>query len=328
MLAGAAVVIMGAGIATKIPGVLECLSRGMRARYELSVTGAVAGEVTELEFDPAVYAPEVPVELPRPQFLSIISSNVLATTMVRRSNGPVDGFVVESPTAGGHNAPPRGKMQLDDAGQPVYGEKDSVDLDRIRELGLPFWLAGGFASRERLEDALRSGAAGIQVGTAFALCEESGLDERYRRELIARALEGTATVFTDPNASPTGFPFKVAQLAGTLSDAETYAARKRVCDLGFLREAYRREDGTLGFRCPAEPESAWLKKGGDPAGTEGRRCLCNALVANIGHGQVRRDGSVEKALVTAGDGLTDIARFVPPGQTTYTAKDVLDALLG
>lgn len=328
MLAGAAVVIMGAGIATKIPGVLDCLSRGTRARYELSVTGAIEGNVTELSFDPALYAPDAPATLDRPQFLSIISSNVLATTMVRRSNGRVDGFIIESPTAGGHNAPPRGKLQLDDAGQPVYGDKDSVDLDRIRDLGLPFWLAGGFASHDRLEEALRCGASGIQVGTAFALCEESGLEERYRTTLIAQSLEGKASVFTDPQASPTGFPFKVAQLDNTLSDAATYAARTRVCDLGFLREAYRRDDGRIGFRCPAEPESAWVRKGGDPAATEGRRCLCNALLANIGHPQVRRDGTVEQALVTAGDGLNDVARFVRPGRTTYSARDVIDELLG
>lgn len=328
MLAGAAVVIMGAGIATKIPGVLDALSRGNRARYELSVTGANEGEITELSFDPAAYAPEAPETLERPQFLSIVSSNVLATTMVRRSNGRVDGFVIESPTAGGHNAPPRGKLQLDEAGQPVYGEKDSVDLARIRELGLPFWLAGGFASRERLREALECGAAGIQVGTAFALCEESGLDREYRTALVEKSLDGTASVFTDPNASPTGFPFKVAQLENTLSDADIYAARSRVCDLGFLREAYRRDDGTLGFRCPAEPEAAWIRKGGDVDATQGRRCLCNALLANIGHPQVRREGRVEQALVTAGDGLNDVARFVRNGSGTYTAKDVIDELLG
>ncbi|MEZ6080571.1 MAG: hypothetical protein R3C56_34330 [Pirellulaceae bacterium] len=46
------------------------------------------------------------------------------------------------PTAGGHNAPPRGKLPLNERGEPVYGPRDAVDMAAIAELGLPFWLAG------------------------------------------------------------------------------------------------------------------------------------------------------------------------------------------
>jgi hypothetical protein len=52
--------------------------------------------------------------------------------------------------AGGHNAPPRGVMQLDEAGQPVYGPKDEVDLQQLAQLGKPFWCAQTrFASHQR-----------------------------------------------------------------------------------------------------------------------------------------------------------------------------------
>jgi nitronate monooxygenase len=327
MLAGAAFVLMGAGIPTKIPGVLDRLARHEKATYDLTVTGAKEGEPTTLSFDPRDY---VDIDLPplqRPLFLSIISSNVLATTMLRRSNGSVDGFIVESPIAGGHNAPPRGKLTLDSEGQPVYGEKDSVDLGRIRELGKPFWIAGGTASSARLHEALELGAAGVQVGTAFAFCEESGLSANYRRELLRRSADGTARIQTDPLASPTGFPFKVAELDHSLSSLDAYAARERVCDLGFLREAYRKVDGTVGFRCPAEPFEQYVRKGGELDETAGRKCLCNALLANIGLGQLRH-GSPELPLVTAGDDLRTIARFIPPGQTSYSAQDVIEQILG
>ncbi len=71
----------------------------------------------------------------------------------------------------------------------------------------------------------QAGAAGVQVGTAFAFCEESGLRADYRRALMRAAVDaGAAEVFTDPLASPTGFPFKVAQLAGTMSDPAVYAS--------------------------------------------------------------------------------------------------------
>jgi len=59
------------------------------------------------------------------------------------------------------------------------------------------------------------------------------------------------------------------------------AARPRICDLGFLREMYRGEDGRIAYRCPAEPRSTYLAKGGKAEDAEGRICLCNALMATL-----------------------------------------------
>jgi nitronate monooxygenase len=50
-------------------------------------------------------------------------------------------------------------------------------------------------------------------------------------------------------------------------------------------------------------------------------------MANIGHPQVRADGRVEPPLLTSGDDLISIGRFLA-GRTGYTADDVLDYLLG
>ena len=100
----------------------------------------------------------------------------------------VDGFVVEAPSAGGHIAPPRGRLLLDEEGEPIYGEKDVVDLDAVKTLGLPFWLAGGYDSPEKLRQALDAGAAGIQVGTAFAYCAESGMEETLKGRIVEKAL--------------------------------------------------------------------------------------------------------------------------------------------
>jgi nitronate monooxygenase len=174
---------------------------------------------------------------------------------------------------------------------------------------------------------MASGAAGIQVGTAFALCADSGLRPDYRRALLDRVAVQSTDVLTDPVASPTGFPFKVAALEGTLSDTEIYRARPRVCDLGYLREAYRTPDGEVGFRCPAEPVSVYVSKGGAEADTQGRKCICNALIANIGMAQRRGRTYVEPGLVTVGDDVNKVGRFLPPGQSDYTAADVIHALL-
>jgi nitronate monooxygenase len=327
MLAGVSYVLMGAGIPLHIPGVLDAYAAQHPAEYKLAVTGAAADFETKMSFDPAEYAEGPLPTLTRPQFLAVVSSNTLAATMLRRASGTVNGFVIENPTAGGHNAPPRGKLQLSETGEPVYGERDRVDFAAMRALGVPFWLAGGYGSRDKLREALNEGAAGVQVGTGFALSEESGLRDDLKKKLLAQAAAGRNAVFSDPLASPTGFPFKVAQLDGTSSDRGVYEARQRVCDLGYLREPYVTPEGAIGYRCAAEPVSNYVAKGGAAEETVGRKCLCNALLANVGYAQIRSGGAVEPALVTAGDDLNSAAQFLAPGASSYSASDVISTLL-
>ena len=327
MLAGVGYVLMGAGIPLHIPGVIDNLAAGKAAEYRLAVTGAAAEQDTMMRFDPAEYAEGPLPILERPRFLAIVSSNTLATTMLRRATGRVDGFVIESPTAGGHNAPPRGKLQLNEAGEPIYGERDKVNLAEMRELGVPFWLAGGYGNADKVKEALEQGAAGVQVGTAFAFSEESGMRPDLKRTLLAQATAGTGKVFTDPLASPTGFPFKVAQLAGSYSDEGVAQARTRVCDLGYLREPYAIDAEKIGYRCSAEPVATYMAKGGKLEDTVGRKCLCNALMANIGHAQTRKDGSAEPPLVTIGDDLNTAAQFLTAERESYSAADVVKELL-
>jgi nitronate monooxygenase len=327
MLAGVGYVLMGAGIPLHIPGVLDAFAAQHPSEYKLSVTGAAAGQDTQMHFDPADYAEGPLPILHRPKFLAIVSSNTLATTMLRRASGRVDGLVLETPAAGGHNAPPRGKLQLNQAGEPIYGERDRVNIAELRALGVPFWMAGSYGSAEKVREALDDGAAGVQVGTAFAFTEESGLREDLKLKLLLQAVAGTGQVFTDPLASPTGFPFKVALLQGSYSDPEVAEARKRVCDLGYLREPYAAPDGAIGYRCAAEPVANYVAKGGKVEDTVGRKCLCNALMSNIGLAQIRKAEPVEPPLVTVGDDLNSIAQFVAPGQTSYTTETVLESLL-
>jgi nitronate monooxygenase len=328
MLAGVTAVLMGAGIPIRVPGILDALALHGPAEYPLSITGSVTGEDTMMRFSPADYLEGTPLPLTRPGFYPIIASNTLAITLQRKANGRVDGFIIEGPTAGGHNAPPRGKPALSAAGEPVYGERDVVDLAKMREMGLPFWLAGGRGTAEGLRDALANGAAGIQVGTAFAYCEESGLDSATKARVLKLAASGGARVFTDPIASPTGFPFKVVLLEGTLSSEAAYLARTRICDLGYLREPYRKDDGSTGYRCASEPVAIYIAKGGAEESAQGRKCLCNALMADIGIGQTRAGGIGEKTLVTSGDDVADTARFLAPGASSYRAADVVARLLG
>ena len=327
MLAGVDCILMGAGIPREIPGVLDAFAEGRGASLRL-FDGPTGDEPAPmLRFDPEGVGYGA-AQLSRPAFLPIVSADSLAAMLLRRSNGSVEGFIVEGPLAGGHNAPPRGRTVLDETGQPVYGERDQADSARMAELGLPFWLAGATGSPESLAAARAAGATGIQLGTLFAFSRESGMDPELRVKIIHDAREGGAEVRTDPRASSTGYPFKVVQVGGSVSVPEVYEARPRVCDNGYLREAVSTAGGSITYRCAAEPVPAYLAKGGSEEDAAGRRCLCNGLLATCGHPQVQKDGTVEPPIVTSGDDLGRLVGLLPAGRDDYGADDVIRYLTG
>lgn len=326
MLAGVDFVLMGAGIPREIPGALDRLSQHEPASLRFDVQGSGEGDDPTLRFAPREIFEEALPDIGRPAFLPIVASNSLATMLARKANGRVDGFVVEGPTAGGHNAPPRGERQSNERGEPLYGERDRVDLKKIADLGLPFWVAGGTGRPGQIDAARREGASGIQVGTLFAYCRESGLVDGLKRAVLELCRNGGVDVRTADRASPTGFPFKTVELPGSLADPAAYEARRRVCDLGYLRIPFKRNDGRTGYRCPAEPVPTFVAKGGTEEETAGRRCLCNALMANVGFAQPRGEGNAEGPLLTSGEDLKHLGEFLN-GRESYSAKDVIDYLL-
>ena len=331
MLAGVDYVLMGAGIPRAIPGVLDQFARGEAAQLKIDVTAAAGTTPATTEalssFDPQAFFNGPLPTLKRPSFLAIVSSATLAMTLARKSSGQVDGFVVETEAAGGHNAPPRGPLQLTSAGEPLYGERDLPDVAKIRALGLPFWIAGAHATPEKLTEAQQLGAVGVQIGTAFAFCEESGMEPQLKQEVGVLIRSGLTRIFTDPFASPTGFPFKVLQHPHTLAEATCYDERPRICDLGYLREVYTKPDGGIDYRCGGEPVGNYVRKGGTEEAAAGRKCLCNCLLATVGLGQTYKN-HVEPPMITAGHDVVQLARFFPKEGSSYHAADVIRLTLG
>jgi len=327
MLAEVDYVLMGAGIPNHIPAVLDALAAGEPVSLKVDVAGAVEGDPHTISFDPREFWQGPPPVLKRPHFMPIVSSATLALNLTRKAQGKITGFIVEGSTAGGHNAPPRGQMQLNERGEPIYGPRDLPDMERFRQLGYPFWLAGSYWGPGKFEEALAMGATGIQVGTPFAFCEESGVDPELKQEVLRQVCDGKIDVVTDPLASPTGFPFKIVSLEGTVSSDEVVEKRARVCDVGLLRQAYLKPDGTVGYRCASEAINDYVRKGGKVEDTEGRKCICNGLLSTVGLGQTDRSGNVEPPLVTAGDSLAYLKNFLTPGSLSYTAEDVIRILI-
>jgi hypothetical protein len=73
---------------------------------------------------------------------------------------------------------------------------------------------------------------------------------------------------------------------------------------------------------------SYLKKGGDATDTDGRACLCNALLANVGLAQTRHDGGyTEEPLVTLGSGLDGISAMLRRHPAGWSAAEVVTWLL-
>lgn len=326
MLAGVDAVTMGAGIGDQVPDVLDAYARGEAAEYRVTVTNCPTGRIT-MRFDPAEFFAQPLPKLQRPAFIPIISSDCLASIMIRQMKkknmvDAIQGFVVEGPAAGGHNAPPRKDLGFNEFGEPVYGKEDQPDFEKLKALGVPFWLGGGYASPEGLAQALSLGATGIQVGSIFALCKESGMDPVLRQEIIRRWHEGTLEILQDPHASPTGFPFRVAQLPGTLSDDKVFRKRHPACSLRALHMPHQMPDGSIEGRCPAEGRENFERHGGDGKDTVGRRCICHGLLSTARFGD---EG--EPQIVTFGGNASFLKALTSKKKMTYTVAEVAAYLL-
>ena len=336
MLADVDGVIVGAGNPDGLPAVCSRLAKHEAVSIDLSVLYREAGEAFSVPFDPKRVADGKPAQSPlrRPAFLAIVSLENLVKALAQSQSGAPDGFIIEHHTAGGHNAGPQGPLKKDGLGQPIYGAQDEPDLQAIRSVGLPFWLAGGYGSQEKLQQALAAGATGVQVGSVFALAQESGMKSTYRTAILDELKKGTddASLVQTTLFSPTGFPFKVVQLDNTLANEAVYADRRRLCDLGLLQQrglSKPAADGTrrLFQRCPAAPVEDFVGKRGLPINTEDRRCLCNGLLACVGLGQIATQGE-EPAIVTLGNHLDGIRRLSRQGQSPYWVRDVVTDILG
>lgn len=325
ILAGVDFILMGAGIPVSIPSIIDNLVRCNAVDLKLSVEDNVEHQSFLHKFDPKEFFTGKLPELKRPKFLAIISSDIIAKTLVKKASGFVDGFIVEGHTAGGHNAPPRRTDNPQSSSIQQFSQKDIPNISKIAELKRPFWLAGGYAAPEKLREALALSGSGVQVGTAFALCHESAIMTELKQNIIKKCIDGSLEVYTDFKVSPTGYPFKLIRLKNTITDPDKSSTRKRICDLGYLRRLYCKGDSDIGYRCPAEPIESFIRKGGTLEETVGKQCLCNGLMATVGLGQIR-DYGVEPPILTSGEDFSVVANIVRSLGSDYLAKDVIDYL--
>jgi nitronate monooxygenase len=111
-----------------------------------------------------------------------------ATTVVEAAMleaAGVDAIVAQGAEAGAHRGTFAGRFE--DSLVPT------VELVRgiVRQTALPVVAAGGIMDGRDIAAALASGAAAVQLGTAFLACPESGASEAYKRAILTAGRDTT-----------------------------------------------------------------------------------------------------------------------------------------
>ncbi len=317
MLGGVDALLCGAGVPMELPDIVTNLRAGNAVEYE-ALTGTGTHVLLEAPGDEGA---ALLARHPAPHMIPILSNFAFPKRILDIWNRDMEGarpfaFVLENHRAGGHNAPPRNRVS--------FGDPDEIDayFDKVLAMGVPVYVAGALDEGGSRNDYLRwlaRGAYGVQIGSRFALCRESGMRDDLKQQVVDRNHTKETTVLTDNVLSPTGYPFKVVPLEGTLADPTVYEARKRICNRAYLVTSTwdTRPDGTRRERyiCPAMPEKQYRTLGGDVADLTGRVCLCNALLSTAG---LYTD--VEPPIITLGESGTHADKML-------SAREIVEDIL-
>lgn len=319
LIANVDIVVMGAGIPTEIPRILNSLASVKPTEFRIFAHHSSQQKSFDVNFDPRPYVP-AGKELIRPEFGAIVTLDPIVRRLCASDTTRPDFFIVEHHRAGGHNAPPR---------DTDYGLRDEPDNRKIieccKKYNLPVWRAGGCSNPEALKEAQCCGYTGVQVGTAFALADESGIDEEYKGTLRRDIIDGNIDIVTDGRVSSSGFPFKIAQGPGIVPESWVQENRVRRCEHSLLASLTKRSDGKIVLICEGGPIDAYKKNGGEEVNTVGRSCLCSRLLRTAGF---KIPG--EFPIITFGDDLSAIKYLAEKHRPdlNYSAKDVIEYILG
>ncbi len=203
---------------------------------------------------------------------AIISSEKLAAIVCRVPG--IAGVVVESGEAGGHLGPKDPNISIWDLFPPVY--------NRLRQGGFrgPIVAAGGIRYGWDVRRLLAMGADGVQLGTLFAMTEESSASPAMKE--VWRRSRGSKVT----QVSPVGMPSR-AVVEQSLAALPRLPDSERAC-IDCLKVCAHRADRAQ------------------------KHCIFRSLV-NAAAGRIRVDenGEVANALVFTGSRIGEIDDIVP-----------------
>jgi len=110
----------------------------------------------------------------------IATATNLKETLAAKALG-IDAVVAQGIEAGGHRG------MFDPAASDDQLSTMALTQLMVAEAGLPVISAGGLMDGRGIAGAMRLGAIGAQLGTAFVLCDESAADAAYRAAMVSEA---------------------------------------------------------------------------------------------------------------------------------------------
>jgi nitronate monooxygenase len=117
--------------------------------------------------------------------MRVLGSATTVAEARRLEEGGVDAVIAQGSEAGGH----RGSFLVDGDDGPV-GTLALVP-QVVDAVGVPVIAAGGIADARQVAAVLALGAGAAQIGTAFLVCPESGIQDLYREALRDAQAEAT-----------------------------------------------------------------------------------------------------------------------------------------
>ncbi len=245
--------------------------------------------------------PELAADYPQVALIPIVSEARAIGLVLRkwqRKGRLPDAIVVEHPRyAGGH----LGATRLDEVNDARFDFAAVLAAagQLFEELGIapiPIIVAGGINSPERVREALALGAAGVQVGTPFAVCEEGDAHPNFKRVLAGARPDDIVTFM-----SVAGLPARAVRTP--------WLARYLQKEADLRRRARKRRECTLAFDCLAH---CGLRDGDAQVG---QFCIDHHLAAAL-------RGDVEHGLFFRGSEAVPFAGEIRP------VRDLTRYLLG
>jgi len=130
---------------------------------------------------------------------------VLARAWLRKYNRKPDAVIIEGPKCGGHLG---FTMEMIEHPETCSLDMLLADVKKVAEeygcADVPFLAAGEVSSRADIENFLKMGYDGVQIGTYFITAEEAGIDARSKQVFIDAKPEDVVVI-----KSPVGLPVRV-----------------------------------------------------------------------------------------------------------------------
>ena len=130
---------------------------------------------------------------------------VVVKTWLRKYNRKPDAVIIEGPKNGGHLG-----FTMEQIEHPETCSLDMILRD-VKEVAgrygvsdIPYLAAGEVASRADIENALKMGYDGVQIGTFFITTEEAGISEKSKEVFINATKDDIVVI-----KSPVGLPVRV-----------------------------------------------------------------------------------------------------------------------